>query len=77
MPDPKINSSRNSEEKGVMPWESLFRRTFPMQSTIALGVLNILCNNIVGANGIGVEPQPRRSDGSISNELSRDLPNLS
>lgn len=40
---------------------------------IALGVLNILCNNIVGANGIGVEPQPRRSDGSISNELSRDL----
>ena len=35
---------------------------------IALGVLNTLVANVVGANGIGVEPQPRRADGSIHDE---------
>lgn len=43
---------------------------------IALGVLNTLVANTVGPNGIGVEPQPRRADGSIHDEFARDLLNL-
>lgn len=37
---------------------------------LALGVLNALVANVVGPNGIGVEPQPRRADGSIDDELA-------
>lgn len=40
---------------------------------LALGVLNTLVSNVVGANGIGVEPQPRNMDGSINDELARDI----
>lgn len=40
---------------------------------IALGVLNTLVANTVGPNGIGVEPQPRRADGSIHDEFARQL----
>lgn len=40
---------------------------------LALGVLNTLVANVVGANGIGVEPQPRRADGSIHLEFAREL----
>lgn len=43
---------------------------------IALGVLNVLVANVVGANGIGIEPQPRRADGSIHAEFARELLNL-
>ncbi len=43
---------------------------------IALGVLNVLVANVVGPTGIGVEPQPRRKDGSIHDEFSRQLINL-
>jgi lambda family phage portal protein len=40
---------------------------------LAKGVLNTLVANVVGANGIGVEPQPRRADGSIHIEFAREL----
>jgi len=43
---------------------------------IALGVLNTLVANVVGANGIGVEPQPRRADGSIHDEFARQILDL-
>ena len=43
---------------------------------IALGVLNTLVANVVGANGIGIEPQPRRKDGSIHIEFARELLDL-
>ena len=43
---------------------------------LALGVLNTLVANVVGANGIGVEPQPRRADGSIHDEFARQLLDL-
>ena len=32
---------------------------------ISRGALRTFANNVVGANGIGIEPQPRRRDGSI------------
>ena len=40
---------------------------------LALGVLNTLVNNIVGPAGIGVEPQPRRADGTIDEDLARQI----
>ena len=40
---------------------------------LALGVLNTLVANVVGPNGIGVEPQPRNADGSINDELAREI----
>ena len=43
---------------------------------IARGVLNVLVANTVGASGIGVEPQPRRKDGSIHAEFARELLDL-
>lgn len=40
---------------------------------LALGVLNTLVANVVGPNGIGIEPQPRRTDGSIDDALARQI----
>lgn len=40
------------------------------------GSLDVLVANTVGPNGIGVEPQPRRADGSIHEEYARTLRDL-
>ncbi len=40
---------------------------------LAKGVLNALVNNIVGANGIGIEPQPRSVSGEINDDLADSL----
>lgn len=40
---------------------------------LAKGVLTALVNNIVGANGIGIEPQPRLMTGEIDDKLADDL----
>ena len=40
---------------------------------LALGVINTLVVNVVGPNGIGVEPQPRKADGSIDDALARQI----
>lgn len=43
---------------------------------LALGVLNTLVNNVVGAQGIAIEPQPRNADGTINQELAAELAKL-
>ena len=43
---------------------------------IALGVLNTLVVNTVGPYGIGVEPQPRRADGTIHDQFARQILDL-
>lgn len=40
---------------------------------IARGILRTLVNNIVGPQGIGIEPQPRRADGTIHEEYATAL----
>lgn len=40
---------------------------------IGRGILGTLVNNTVGPNGIGIEPQPRRKDGSIHEEYAEAL----
>lgn len=51
-------------------------RHFEQNYDLALGILNTLAQNIVGANGIGVEPQPRRTDGTIDTVLAGELVKL-
>jgi lambda family phage portal protein len=43
---------------------------------IARGILRTMVNNIVGAGGIGIEPQPRREDGTIHKEYAAELRHL-
>jgi lambda family phage portal protein len=40
---------------------------------LARGALRVLVNNIVGPKGIGIEPQPRRPDGTIHREYADAL----
>lgn len=40
---------------------------------IARGILRKLVNNTVGPNGIGIEPQPRRADGTIHEDYAKAL----
>jgi lambda family phage portal protein len=43
---------------------------------IARGVLNVLVRNVVGPNGISIEPMPRRIDGSVHSEFADQLMKL-
>ena len=40
---------------------------------IVRGIIRTMVNNVVGPTGIGVEPQPRRADGSIHAEYAKAL----
>lgn len=40
---------------------------------LSRGALRVLVNNTVGPSGIGIEPQPRRADGSIHTEFAKAL----
>jgi lambda family phage portal protein len=51
-------------------------RHFEQNYDLALGVINALVNNIVGARGIGIEPQPRNKDGSINDTLAKEISTL-
>lgn len=40
---------------------------------VSRGILRTMVNNIVGSSGIGIEPQPRRADGTIHEEYAAAL----
>lgn len=48
-------------------------RHMDRNNDIARGIIRTMVNNVVGPNGIGVEPQPRRQDGSIHEEYAAEL----
>lgn len=50
-------------------------RNLEQNHDIARGALRVLINNVVGPNGIGIEPQPRRTDGTIHEEYAQALRN--
>lgn len=56
---------------GTMPREQA--RYLEENHDIALGALNILVANVVGGNGITIEPQPRNKDGSIHHEFADQI----
>jgi len=58
--------------KGAVPIRNQARH-LEQNHDIARGVLRVMVNNIVGPSGIGIEPQPRRSDGSIHDAYAADL----
>jgi lambda family phage portal protein len=48
-------------------------RQMHRNNDLARGILRTMVNNIVGPNGIGIEPQPRRADGSIHEDYAKAL----
>lgn len=48
-------------------------RNLEQNHDIARGALRTLVNNVVGPNGIGIEPQPRKKDGSIHADYAKAL----
>lgn len=50
-----------------------YARVLEQNHDLAKGVLDTLVNNVVGANGINVEPMPRRKDGTLHLEFAKDL----
>lgn len=48
-------------------------RHMERNNDLARGILRTMTNNIVGPGGIGIEPQPRRKDGSIHQEYAAAL----
>lgn len=50
-------------------------RNLQRNHDLTRGGLRTLVNNVVGPNGIGIEPQPRRADGTIHEEYATALRN--
>lgn len=48
-------------------------RNLEQNHDIVRGALRTLVNNVVGPTGIGIEPQPRKKDGSIHTEYAKAL----
>lgn len=48
-------------------------RNLEQNHDIARGALRTMVNNVIGPGGIGIEPQPRRRDGSIHEEYALAL----
>lgn len=48
-------------------------RHMDRNNDIARGITRTMVNNVVGPNGIGIEPQPRRKDGSIHEDYAAAL----
>lgn len=51
-------------------------RNLDRNHDISRGILNVLVRNVVGPNGIGVEPQPRDADGNVLTDLAKQLDEL-
>ena len=51
-------------------------RSLDRNHDISRGILNVLVRNVVGANGIGVEPQPRDAQGNVLEGLAQQITDL-
>lgn len=72
----KLHKSRGSVNEVVQRGAVAVRtqaRHLTRNHDLARGALRVLVNNVVGPNGIGVEPQPRRMDGTIHTEYAAAL----
>ena len=68
-------SVNDDVQRAGLPMRQIARQ-LEQNYDLAVGVLNTLVVNIIGAGGIGVEPQPRQQDGSIHAVLARQLMEL-
>lgn len=72
----KFRRERGSQNEVVQLGAAAVRaqvRHLARNHDLARGALRTLVNNIVGAAGIGIEPQPRRLDGTIDSEYAAAL----
>lgn len=72
----KFYKSRGSANEAVQRGAAAVRtqaRHLAKNHDLARGALRVLVNNVVGPNGIAVEPQPRRLDGTIHAEYASAL----
>ncbi len=72
----KFHRERGSQNELVQRGAAAVRaqaRHLARNHDIARGALRVMVNNIVGPKGVGVDPQPRRRDGTIHQEYARDL----
>lgn len=51
-------------------------RNLDRNHDLSRGILNVLVRNVVGATGIGVEPQPRDPQGIVLDDLAQQLTDL-
>jgi len=51
-------------------------RNLDRNHDLSRGILNVLVRNVVGATGIGVEPQPRDAQGNVLEDLAQQLTDL-
>lgn len=65
-------SANESVQRGAIAVRTQARH-LAKNHDLARGALRVLVNNVVGPNGIGVEPQPRRPDGTIHAEYAQAL----
>lgn len=72
----KFNRERGSQNEQVQRGAVAVRvqaRHLTKNHDIARGILRTLVNSMIGAHGIGIEPQPRRADGTIHTEYAAAL----
>lgn len=63
----------NEEVRRAAPALRVQARHLEQNHDIARGAIRTFTNNVVGASGIGIEPQPRKLDGSIHEEYAKAL----
>jgi lambda family phage portal protein len=51
-------------------------RHYVRNHDMSRGIVRTMVNNVIGANGIGIEPTPRRKDGSIHKEFAAQISNM-
>ncbi len=69
----KDNRSPDQQvQQGAVALRAL-ARNLEQNHDIARGVLRTMVNNVIGPNGIGIEPQPRKMDGTIHEEYAMAL----
>lgn len=66
------NSSADVRNKNASIMRGIARE-LDENHDLARGVLNVLVANVSGSGGIGIEPQPRRADGSIDAVIAARL----
>lgn len=72
----KFHRERGSQNEQVQRGASAVRsqaRNLTKNHDLARGALRTLVNAVVGAHGIGIEPQPRRADGTIHSDYAAAL----
>ncbi|NYE62197.1 lambda family phage portal protein [Duganella sp. 1224] len=65
-------SPNEQVQQGAVALRAL-ARNLEQNHDLARGALRTLVNNIIGPSGIGIEPQPRRADGTIHEEYAQAL----